>query len=122
MLYEAPGVVKLSPLYDTVPTALWPQLPARAAMRINAGTNLADIMLDDMIAEARRWSLEPEVARRSATATAECLRDAAARLDIPEELRRLVRDHATSFLDGARCARIVSTGSSDAATSRPRSR
>lgn len=100
LLYEAPGMVKLAPLYDTVPTALWPQMPGRAAMRINARTNLADIMLDDMVAEARRWSLEPEVARRAATATAECLRDAAARLDIPEELRHLVRDRATTFLDG----------------------
>jgi serine/threonine-protein kinase HipA len=98
LLYEAPGVVKLAPLYDTVPTALWPQLPTRAAMYVNGRNNLADVTLDDVIAEARHWSLDSQVARRAAATTGEHVRDAATQLDIPDDLRRLVRDRAATFL------------------------
>jgi serine/threonine-protein kinase HipA len=49
------GRVRLAPLYDTVPTFLWPQLRATMAMSINGV--LGDPTAPDFIAEARSWGL-----------------------------------------------------------------
>lgn len=98
LLHEAPGVIKPAPLYDTVPTALWPNLPDGAAMRVNSKVHLADVTLEDMVEEARRWPLSAEMARRAATRTAERTRDAAEAADVPEELRRLVQKRTDHFL------------------------
>lgn len=54
LLHEPPGVVRLAPLYDTVPTALSPNLPRRAAMTINNRGYLADVTIADIAAEATR--------------------------------------------------------------------
>ena len=56
------GSVAPAPLYDTVPTALWPTLRATSAMSVN-GT-FEPTSLHDFIAEARRWGVGAAAAER----------------------------------------------------------
>ena len=58
-LHPSPAHITLAPFYDTVPTALWPQLRPTAAMLVNGRTLLRDVTAEDMINEARRWGLGP---------------------------------------------------------------
>lgn len=68
LLHPTPETVALAPLYDTVPTLLWPRLRARAAMTIGGRSSLRDVTLADVVAEARAWSHPP--ARAEAVARA----------------------------------------------------
>jgi serine/threonine-protein kinase HipA len=72
---EFGGPTLLAPLYDTVPTALWPKLRATAAMKVNGKADLSRITIEDIVAEARLWNLEPRSARDRAKAIAERLLD-----------------------------------------------
>jgi serine/threonine-protein kinase HipA len=56
------GVVAQAPLYDTVPTGLWPRLRTKSAMSVNATFELPSF--DDFIGEARRWGLGATAAGR----------------------------------------------------------
>ena len=51
------GAITLAPLYDTVPTALWPRLRSASAMSVNGQFEPRSIRLHDFIAEARRWGM-----------------------------------------------------------------
>lgn len=66
LLHTEPGVVELAPLYDTVPTVLWPRLPDRAAMPVDHVAVLSRVTLGDVVAEAKRWPLDPAVAESAA--------------------------------------------------------
>ena len=66
LLHTEPGVIELAPLYDTVPTVLWPALPDRAAMRVNGVSKLSQVSLGDVVAEAKRWPLDTTVAEQAA--------------------------------------------------------
>ena len=92
--------VRLAPLYDTVPTVLWPKLRADGAMTIGGRKKLADVTLDDLVTEARTWAHPEDRARAAATATAEQALAAAADglLDTVPELSMLVADRARSLL------------------------
>lgn len=70
--------VTLAPLYDTVPTVLWPKLRTEAAMWIGARTDLGVVTLDDVVAEAARWPHPAARARAVAEQTCELLRGALA--------------------------------------------
>ncbi len=98
LLHETPGSVRLAPLYDTVPTVLWPKLPDRAAMTINHKTKLSAVTLDDIVSEAVRWRLAPRATRRTATATAEHLLAALDAEPAPEELAMLIRPRLQALL------------------------
>lgn len=100
LLHTEPGRVALAPLYDTVPTALWPKLPDRAAMAVNGRSKLTDITLVNVAEEARAWPLDPSAAVSIAGVTAERILGAVAEIDMPEELRALVQKRATKFLLG----------------------
>lgn len=54
-LHPNPEQIELAPLYDTVPTALWPKLRTDAAMSIGAQVSLPDVTLKDIVREARLW-------------------------------------------------------------------
>jgi serine/threonine-protein kinase HipA len=99
-VHTAPGSVSLAPLYDTVPTALWPNLRKTAAMMVNGQRDLGCVALEDIIAETGRWRLERERAERSSARTAEALRDAARALPLPEELKVAVAGHCERLLHG----------------------
>jgi serine/threonine-protein kinase HipA len=98
LLHLNPGEVVLAPLYDTVPTALWPKLPTRAAMFVNQRESLADVDLDDIVEEARAWRIDPSEARAIARETAEKLRASLDDADAPRDLRSLVTNRVTTLL------------------------
>jgi serine/threonine-protein kinase HipA len=56
------GHVDLAPLYDTVPTALWPTLRPTAAMSVNGKHE--EVSRNDFVAEARRWGFAQAGAER----------------------------------------------------------
>lgn len=80
LLHPTAEHVSLAPLYDTVPTALWPQLRPTAAMHINSRTLLSDVTTEDLVREARHWGLGPRLAGRTVTEVTERLRAAAPQL------------------------------------------
>lgn len=80
LLHPTPEHVALAPLYDTVPTALWPRLRPTAAMYVNGRAQLADVTAEDLLREARRWGLGSRVALSALEAVSERLRAAAAQL------------------------------------------
>jgi serine/threonine-protein kinase HipA len=100
LLHPAPGEIRLAPLYDTVPTVLWPALRTRAAMSVNGTYPLAAITLDDVAAEARGWSLNPSDARARATATAERVHQALHEnlVDVDSPALELFADRTRAFL------------------------
>jgi serine/threonine-protein kinase HipA len=98
LLHDSPGVVSLAPLYDTVPTGIWPKLPDRAAMAINDKVSLSAVTLDDIAAEAGTWNLSRDRARVAAADTAERLIAALAAVEVPEELAKAVRARAQAVL------------------------
>ncbi len=83
ILHPTPESVALAPLYDTVPTALWPNLRTEAAMAIGGQVSLPDVTLEDIIREARAWSHPPDRARDVIIDTAKAIADAIASETIP---------------------------------------
>lgn len=69
LMHPRPGHVTLAPLYDTVPTALWPNLRTQAAMSVGAAVDLAQIDTGDIAREAARWGLSPTTASSRIAAT-----------------------------------------------------
>jgi serine/threonine-protein kinase HipA len=95
LVHRSPGQVELAPLYDTVPTALFPTLPDRAAMYVNRQTRLSRVTVADVVAEAARWSLSRDTAAAAAQATVTGM---LAHLDgLPGELADLVSVRAERF-------------------------
>jgi serine/threonine-protein kinase HipA len=78
LLHPDAETVGLAPLYDTVPTALWPQLRTAGAMAIGGQPVLGDVGIDDIVREARRWPHPPDRTREIARRTLEGLLDAIA--------------------------------------------
>jgi serine/threonine protein kinase HipA of HipAB toxin-antitoxin module len=98
LLHPTAGMVTLALLYDTVPTAMWPRLGDRAAMTINSKSALAAVTLDDIVAEAARWSLAASTARDAATGAAEALLAAVDSVEAPEDLAAMIRSRARALL------------------------
>lgn len=71
-LHPHPERIELAPLYDTVPTVLWPKLRTEAAMSIGAQVSLPDVTLAEVVREARIWrhpaKRAEQVARRTTAA------------------------------------------------------
>lgn len=55
VLHDQAGHTKLAPIYDTVPTALWPNLRTQPAMKIGNAASLATVTRTDLAAETGRW-------------------------------------------------------------------
>lgn len=100
LLHPTPETVELAPLYDTVPTVLWPRLRTRGAMSVNGRWELAKIMTQDLEDEAAGWPLRRERARRVVAETAEAVLVASAELDSDEPLARHVSARARALLAG----------------------
>lgn len=75
-LHPQRGQIRLAPLYDTVPTTMWAQLRTTAAMTVAGKQSLSTLTIDDIVEEARSWSMNEQTARRRALDVAERLRDA----------------------------------------------
>ena len=66
LLHEPNGRISLAPLYDTVPTGLWPNLRTDAAMAVNGKRDFGLITLHDIATEASQWGLPYETALTTA--------------------------------------------------------
>ncbi len=102
LLHPTAETVELAPLYDTVPTALWPKLRTHGAMSIGGRWELDEIVVDDLVREAESWRLDPERAMRAVTDTAESLREAASDLRPESAVGRQVLRRAERLLGTAR--------------------
>lgn len=95
LIHHRDGTIELAPLYDTVPTVLFPTLKDRAAMFVNTKTALSKVTIDDVVAEAASWMLNGDVARTEATAAVDAI---AGELDaMPQELATVIRLRAARF-------------------------
>jgi serine/threonine-protein kinase HipA len=74
LLHPEEGEISLAPLYDTVPTMLWPELRKNGAMSVHKRFPLADVTIDDIADEARTWRHDAERSREAATRTASLIR------------------------------------------------
>jgi hypothetical protein len=54
LLHPTAETVELAPLYDTVPTVLWPKLRTSAAMSVNGRSELETITPEDLLDHTRR--------------------------------------------------------------------
>jgi serine/threonine-protein kinase HipA len=98
LLHPDAETIELAPLYDTVPTALWPRLRRSGAMSVNGRWALESITAEDIAAEARRWPHNPDRARDAALSVAERLREAVRTLDPAYPVVQLVTGLVERFL------------------------
>ena len=100
LLHPRPGEIALAPLYDTVPTAVWPTLRVTAAMTIGGVSRLADVTPDDVVREAVSWSMPERTARARAGEVAEAMREVLAsdRIEVDSPTLDLVTARTESFL------------------------
>ncbi len=85
IMHPTPETVVLAPLYDTVPTTLWPDLPADASMSIGGQTSLPKITVADIVREAQAWPHSAERTRKIVDTTIDVLMAAIDRGVIPQE-------------------------------------
>jgi serine/threonine-protein kinase HipA len=100
LLHPTSETVALAPLYDTVPTALWPNLRTDAAMAVGGQVSLADVTLADVVREARSWAHPEDRAKAAATEAIEKLLAATDGGAIPSDsgVADLVRERAKRLL------------------------
>jgi serine/threonine-protein kinase HipA len=101
LLHTPPGTIELAPLYDQVPTRLWPQLQSDAAMTIDAMVNLDKITAERIGGEAKSWSHSPARAVAAATSLAERLLEATTdgSIDPDGRVAVFVRERTERFLN-----------------------
>lgn len=106
-LHPDPGVIELAPLYDTVPTVLWPKLRSEAAMSIGAQVSLPDVTLRDIVREARIWrhagDRAEEAARRTIDTALAALDQGA--IESGSRVAKFVAGRAKQLLGGRRRAK-----------------
>jgi serine/threonine-protein kinase HipA len=105
LLHPTAETVELAPLYDTVPTVLWPRLRTRGAMSVGGCWELDSIAAEDLAREAASWRHDRVRALRVVTDTAETLHAAAAELRSESAVRRQVIGRAERLLRTARAPR-----------------
>lgn len=98
LLHPTAETISLAPLYDTVPTVLWPKLRTRAAMSIGGRWELTAVTVEDLVVEAASWRLDRGTARATVLATAERLRSSVTLLDPESPVARLVTERASALL------------------------
>lgn len=100
LLHPTPESVVLAPLYDTVPTVLWPKLRTDAAMAIGGQVSLPDVSVEDIVREARSWSYPAARAREVVARTVATVTEAIAGKAIPpsSDVATLVRERARQLL------------------------
>ncbi|HLL92390.1 MAG TPA: HipA domain-containing protein [Solirubrobacteraceae bacterium] len=80
LMHPTAEAVELAPLYDTVPTVLWPRLRTTAAMSVGGRWELSKIDVEDLVNEAASWHVDRARAAHVVTETAEHVRVAAVSL------------------------------------------
>lgn len=78
-VHRVPGEIELAPLYDTVPTILWPALRREPAMPVGPRVCPIDEMTGgDVVDAARLWHVDPN---RAAVLVADCAAAIASAVD-----------------------------------------
>lgn len=98
-LHETATTIRLAPLYDTVPTMLWPTLTDEGAMSVNGRFPLGRLTLADIVDEAASWPLDRQAAEQATTETLERVLAAAAGLSL-EPLATMVVTRCEALLGG----------------------
>jgi len=103
LLHPTAETVELAPLYDTVPTALWPKLRTDAAMSIGGQVSLRDVTLADVLREARAWSHPRDRALAAAEQTVAALTETidAERIPPDSAVATFVRQRARQLMAGS---------------------
>lgn len=99
------AAIELAPLYDQVPTALWPNLRTEPAMSIGPRVaTLAELGLKDVLGEVALW---PHDTKRSRVVVADTCERAIEALPLCDhhDVASLVRHQATRILSEAAGAR-----------------
>lgn len=91
--------VTLAPLYDTIPTVLWPKLRTTTAMTIGAKDKINTIKVKDLLAESRRWRMPGDQADAVVTETLDRIGDAVTRTDVLAHVRSLVLERLDRITD-----------------------
>lgn len=99
-LHTEPGTIELTPLYDQVPTRLWPKLQGDAAMTIGGGVNLDKVTAERIGAEAKQWRHSPKRAAEAARATGEAVLTSTSdgTIDPDGSVAVFIRERAERFL------------------------
>lgn len=99
-LHAEPGTIELTPLYDQVPTRLWPKLQSDAAMTIGGGVNLDSVTPARVGAEAKLWRHSQARAIAASVALAEAVLGAISdgTIDPDGKVAAFVRPRAGAFL------------------------
>jgi len=100
-IHVAPESIELAPLYDTVPTMIWPSLRTDAAMHIGGRRDLAAVTLDDLVAEATSWGVSTSTARAVIATVADGIREVlqAGSVDVDTPALEAVAGRAARFLE-----------------------
>ncbi len=98
LLHPTGEHVELAPLYDTVPTVLWPELRGEGAMTVNGTRELAAVTAKDLVAEAMSWPHEESRARRVVVGTVDAVRAATDALDGESPVAVQVRGRSEQML------------------------
>lgn len=96
-LHDTPTTIRLAPLYDIVPTLLWPNLTEEAAMSINGRFPISRLTLTDIADEAAAWPFDRDAARKEAVTTIERVRAATDELSL-ERLATIVTTRCEALL------------------------
>jgi serine/threonine-protein kinase HipA len=91
--------VTLAPLYDTIPTVLWPRLRPTTAMTIGAKEKINTIKVTDLLAEARRWRLPNDQAEQVVAETLDQIRAVVSEIDVLPQVRKLVVERIDQITD-----------------------
>lgn len=98
LLHDPIGTTRLAPLYDTVPTVLWPKLRTASAMLINGKEDLNAITLTDIWAEAANWGYTSKRGQAAAQDLVEALLEETKTDTAPSNIRKLVRSRSKLLL------------------------
>jgi serine/threonine-protein kinase HipA len=100
LLHDPIGTIRLAPLYDTVPTVLWPSLVSTPAMSLGAAATFDGMNLAAVAREATSWRHDPTSASEAATACAIAMLDAVKQevVDPTGTLAQRILDVAPRFI------------------------
>lgn len=103
LLHGVAGAVTLAPLYDTVPTVLFPKLKDEAAMTIGGAVNLELVDSAAIRREAKLWHFDPDRSVQAASDVATALLDAleTGPIDPSGDVADLVRSRCGRFIVSA---------------------
>ncbi len=100
LLHPTPATITLAPLYDTVPTLLWPKLRKESAMMIGGRVLLTETTIADIAREARTWGHPAARAETVADELVQQMLDAIDQQVVPRDstVAKLVRGRAEHML------------------------